>query len=236
MLLLAGTDNVICDATTCHPLVSNLLASDDQSAVLAIQITVFPNCGFSIGITYDHVVLDGKSFVTFVKSWTHICRSLGVGIGGDVHDDSQSRSCLPADHKPFYDRTIINDPAKLESIFSNKLLNFGGPNNRIKALGIKDKKVVLRFPVDCRCRLEPPLPRTYFGNCVTTGFAVVETEFLLGKEGFSVAVNAISEAIKGLDNGVLDGAGNWVSGLMGNTSTPALGYVFPVASSRRFGF
>lgn len=106
----------------------------------------------------------------------------------------------------------------------------------VKTEGIEDKKVVLSFPMDCRPRLEPPLPRTYFGNCVATGYAAVETEFLLGKEGLSIAVNSISEAIRKLDNGVLEGAKDWVLGAMGNSSTPTLGLVFPVALSHRFGF
>lgn len=93
----------------------------------------------------------------------------------------------------------------------------------VKAEGIKDKKAVLSFPMDCRPRLEPPLPRTYFGNCVATAYAAVETEFLLGKEGLSIAVNSISEAIRKLDNRVLEGAEDWVLGAMGSFSTPTPG-------------
>lgn len=107
----------------------------------------------------------------------------------------------------------------------------------VRAEGIKDKKVVLHFPVDCRSRLEPPLPSTYFGNYISAAYAVVETDLLFEKEGFSIAVTAISEAIKNLaNNGVLEGAENWVSRMTGISSTPSLGRVFQITSSHRFGY
>ncbi|EXB38118.1 Anthocyanin 5-aromatic acyltransferase [Morus notabilis] len=66
-----------------------------------------------------HAVVDGKSFFIFMKSWAHICRSLGSG------DDQ-----LPLELKPAYDRSYINDPADLGTIFSNRWLNMDGPDNR----------------------------------------------------------------------------------------------------------
>lgn len=298
--LLSDTDNVICDATMCHPLVADLPASRERLAVIAIQLTVFPNCGFTIGITLNHVILDAQSFVMFMKSWARICGSLGVGILDGVRDDLQSRICLPADLLPFYDRGLIMDPANLEAVFLNHLLNSDGPQNRsllpplerrvppnlfegtfqfprekleelrrllkvkiknerqyehpvhlstfsltcayawvclVKAEGIKDSQVVLSFPVDCRSRLEPPLPQTYFGNCIATGYAVAESELLLGKEGLFVAIKAISDAIKSINDRVLDGAENWISGPpVHNITTSRLGRLYTTASSHHLGY
>ncbi|KAK4483422.1 hypothetical protein RD792_010609 [Penstemon davidsonii] len=51
------------------------------------------------------------------------------------------------------------------------------------------------FAVDARARLDPPVPRTYFGNCV----ALVTTESthgeLKGENGFIIAVELIGEVI-----------------------------------------
>ncbi|GFP85728.1 anthocyanin 5-aromatic acyltransferase [Phtheirospermum japonicum] len=65
------------------------------------------------------------------------------------------------------------------------------------------------FPVDCRGRLNPPLPDNYFGNCI----AVVTTEStygkLRGKEGFVAAAEVISAAIQktgGNGRGTIDGS------------------------------
>ncbi|GMN46063.1 hypothetical protein TIFTF001_015255 [Ficus carica] len=64
--------------------------------------------------------------------------------------------------------------------------------------------IALSFAVDCRSRLDPPLPATYFGNCLAGKVVAVEREVLVGKEGYVFAVNAISEAIKSLENGLVD--------------------------------
>ncbi|KAJ7971834.1 Anthocyanin 5-aromatic acyltransferase [Quillaja saponaria] len=71
---------------------------------MAIQITVFHNCGLSIGVTFHHVAADGRSFHHFMKSWASICRS----TEGDYS------STLP-----FHDRGVVNDPNGIEM----KLLN-----------------------------------------------------------------------------------------------------------------
>ncbi|CAL2250038.1 unnamed protein product [Prunus armeniaca] len=267
------------EATEYHPFVPRLEASHEQAAVMALQITVFPNCGFSIGTSMHHAVLDGKSSTLFVKSWAHICK----------HDDDQSNSVLPDELKQFYDR-VIQDPAQLGKIYSNDYRNKDGPNNRslmfwemkpppdsirgifeftradietmrqsfkakmaeqkpvhvstftlacaytwvcvVKAEDIKADKTRLIFSMDCRSRLDPPIPANYFGNCIAGCIPVAETKGLLGEDGLVVAVNAISEAIERLEKGVLDGAENWVSRLFAVRSE---GRLLSIAGSNRFG-
>ncbi|BBH00227.1 hypothetical protein Prudu_010158 [Prunus dulcis] len=246
-------------------------------------ITVFPNCGFSIGTSMHHAILDGKTSTLFVKSWAHICK----------HDD-QSNSVLPDQLKQFYDRRVIQDPAQLGVLYSNSYRNKDGPNNRslmfwerkpppgsirgtfeftradietlrqllkaklaeqkqedirsvhvstftlacaytwvciVKAEEINSEQTRLAFNVDCRSRLDPPISPNYFGNCIAGRTAVAETKALFGEDGLVVAVNAISEAIKSLEKGVLDGAENWVSRLFAVTSERML----TLAGSHRFG-
>ncbi|KAM5552432.1 hypothetical protein ABKV19_026995 [Rosa sericea] len=78
----------------------------------------------------------------------------------------------------------------------------------VKAQEIEAGKVsVQAFSVDCRSRLDPPVPENYFGNCMMGAMGFAEAKELLGEDGLVVAVTAISETIKGLDkNGVLKGA------------------------------
>ncbi|KAK3040314.1 hypothetical protein RJ639_029368 [Escallonia herrerae] len=58
------------------------------------------------------------------------------------------------------------------------------------------------FPVDCRARLEPPLPEAYFGNCLVPCFSTAKVAQILGEDGFTTAVETIGEALKKrLDNG-----------------------------------
>lgn len=44
-----------------------------QQPLMTIQVTVFPNVGISIGITFCHFAADGKAFGHFTKSWASIC-------------------------------------------------------------------------------------------------------------------------------------------------------------------
>ncbi|CAB4274797.1 unnamed protein product [Prunus armeniaca] len=91
------------EAKEYHPLVPRLAISREKAAVMAFQITLFPNSsGFSIGISMHHAALDGKTLFMFLKSWAHLCK----------HEPD---TLLPDQLKPFYDRRVfIHDPAGLE--------------------------------------------------------------------------------------------------------------------------
>lgn len=66
----------------------------------------------------------------------------------------------------------------------------------------------LSMPADCRRRLRPPLPNTYFGNCLVLILAESTHRRLIGKDGFVAAAEAIGEAMKeslGNEKGIMDG-------------------------------
>ncbi|PRQ30872.1 putative isoflavone-7-O-beta-glucoside 6''-O-malonyltransferase [Rosa chinensis] len=111
------------EAKEYYSLVPQLDVSHDRATVLALQITVFPNRGFSIGTAMHHAVLDGNSLTLFFKLWAHICKH---------HEQLATSSSLLADDlKPCYtDRLVIEDPLGLEAIYSKQWLDMGGPNNR----------------------------------------------------------------------------------------------------------
>ncbi|XP_048327466.2 phenolic glucoside malonyltransferase 1-like [Ziziphus jujuba] len=257
------------EATECRPLIPHLEESHERVAVVALQITLFPNSGFCIGITSHHAVLDGKTSTSFVKSWAYICNKNGRSGSADPPPSWPS---LPPDLTPFYDRAAIKDPAELEVIYLKGWLKQGGPNNRSltlmkaqvqpslvratfelsgeqiqklrnfvsadqnrskhqvqristfslvlgytfvclqRAIEAKEKNAILGFSVDSRSRLKPTIPSTYFGNCISGCIVVPETEKVLReKYGVCYVAEAISESIKGLENGVLNGAETWVS-------------------------
>ncbi|KAD7117452.1 hypothetical protein E3N88_04720 [Mikania micrantha] len=63
-----------------------------------------------------------------------------------------------------------------------------------------------------RSRIDPPLPETYFGNCVGPCVAITKRALLAGNEGFLIAVESLGEAIKKTvesKDGVLKEAGLW---------------------------
>ncbi|KAJ4717359.1 putative Anthocyanin 5-aromatic acyltransferase [Melia azedarach] len=84
--------------------------SSDQTHVMplmALQFTVFPNSGVSIGISCNHVAADGRSFYHFMKSWASIHRSESFSL-------------------PYHNRDVIKDPhgRDLFSIFMNDIMKW----------------------------------------------------------------------------------------------------------------
>lgn len=68
------------DATDLHPFIPRLPPTRVSNEVrlaplLAIQITLFPNSGICIAVTFAHIAADGRSFNHFMKSWASIFRS-----------------------------------------------------------------------------------------------------------------------------------------------------------------
>ncbi|MED6189496.1 hypothetical protein PIB30_096481 [Stylosanthes scabra] len=257
---LSGSD--FSEASKLHHLVPELIISDDQATVMALQVTFFPNHGFSIGVTSHHAVLDGKTSTSFIKSWAYLCNKLG--------DSSSSSPCdLPPELSPFFDREIVKDPKGLEAKYLSDWLKEGGSNNRslkvwnlqvpqdsvrglfqlsrsnieklknfvaskgssnlhlssfvvslayawvckVKAEQTKSKKVGMAINVDCRDRLDPPLPPTYFGNCIGGKFAFAETRKFLDEDdgGVVAAVESLSSVLEALKDGVLNEAEIWSS-------------------------
>ncbi|KAF5180459.1 malonyl-coenzyme:anthocyanin 5-O-glucoside-6'''-O-malonyltransferase-like [Thalictrum thalictroides] len=54
-------------------------------------------------------------------------------------------------------------------------------------------------PADARARLKPPLPITYFGNCLDSAVATCKRSELIGEDGIVFAAELISKAIKKMD-------------------------------------
>ncbi|KAG2316393.1 hypothetical protein Bca52824_019515 [Brassica carinata] len=85
-------------------LVPELSVTSDSSSLYSLQITLFPNQGFCIGLAEHHVLKDGVGSIMFIKAWAHICKSLGHGT-----------MTLPSDFIPILDRTLIDVRPSLES-------------------------------------------------------------------------------------------------------------------------
>ncbi|KAK7266572.1 hypothetical protein RIF29_19221 [Crotalaria pallida] len=76
----------------------------------------------------------------------------------------------------------------------------------------KANNVGFIFAVDCRSRLDPPIPPPYFGNCIWGQIATVKSINLLGNEGFINALEGIMEALNIIvEDDVLSGAETWTS-------------------------
>ncbi|CAL0314716.1 unnamed protein product [Lupinus luteus] len=106
------------DVTELHPFVPALpsprILEDGTQVIssMAIQVTVFPNSGFTICITFRHVIADGKSFHHFMKFWASVCRS--------KEDLASVEGSLAV---PLHNRDIIEDPKGLKLSFLEEIWN-----------------------------------------------------------------------------------------------------------------
>ncbi|KAJ7974304.1 Phenolic glucoside malonyltransferase [Quillaja saponaria] len=105
--LLSG--NQAHEAIASHHLVPHLDISDSLASTIALQVTLFPNTGFCIGISAHHAVMDGISSSMFLKAWAYICRTIG--------EEEFCSSSLPAELKPFFDRSVIKDQKELDMFY-----------------------------------------------------------------------------------------------------------------------
>ncbi|XP_074347235.1 phenolic glucoside malonyltransferase 1-like [Apium graveolens] len=65
---------------------------------------------------------------------------------------------------------------------------------------------------DCRARLDPPLPASYFGNCILAAVTVEKKNILAGEEGLFAAAELIGKSLYAkLNNkeGILKGSGDF---------------------------
>ncbi|KAI7737990.1 LOW QUALITY PROTEIN: hypothetical protein M8C21_022836, partial [Ambrosia artemisiifolia] len=177
--------------------------------VFAVQVTLFPNHGISIGMTNQHSLGDANAMFCFLKAWTSIAQSGGV-----------DELFLTNGTLPIFDRLVetYNEEYKLPRL--------SGPTDKVRATFILSritisglKKLVSTqlptlayissftvacayiwnclaifvFAVDCRSRTDPPIPEAYFGNCLMPCLNVARAFVLTGKEGFLAAAELIGE-------------------------------------------
>ncbi|KAJ6926699.1 hypothetical protein NC651_010953 [Populus alba x Populus x berolinensis] len=210
------------------PYIPELPTSDTKASVIALQITVFPNKGFSISIVCHHGILDGKSATTFIKAWAYICK----------HLEYDQQPSLPSELTPFLDRGVIKDAYGLEMIFLSQWLaltrsdiksdsrslklvsNMAVSPDVVRATfqltredieiltrgGDSNRKVYFIFSADCRGRLDPPIPQNYIGNCISSQHIVIKAGVSMEECGVAMIAERISGMIKGLEKGLFEGA------------------------------
>ncbi|KAK9139570.1 hypothetical protein Scep_009251 [Stephania cephalantha] len=64
-----------------------------------------------------------------------------------------------------------------------------------------EESTSIAFPADCRPRMDPPIPTTYFGNCIVGVEASAKRRDLVGENGIVVAVNTVMKAVRGIGGG-----------------------------------
>ncbi|KAG8489767.1 hypothetical protein CXB51_017985 [Gossypium anomalum] len=250
------------DAAELHPLKPDLITSDVSASPIALQVTLFPNKGFCIGITVHHAVLDGQTTtmsvvkgpdgldMLYLNQWLAssgsdsdtIKKSLKIttSAGGGAASDlvRATLEITREDFKKLRERVLpkLSDSGK-EVHLSTFVLSFAYVTTcMVKARGGDgDRKVAFAFTADCRPRLNPPVSQNYFGNCNRPKFEVAKARDFLDENGLVFAVQKASGMVKALmEKGVLEGMDKFLSFASDVLSDPKL-QIISVAGSPRFG-
>ncbi|KAG4384552.1 hypothetical protein AAZX31_13G285100 [Glycine max] len=88
------------------------------------------------------------------------------------------------------------------------------------------------FGANCRDRLEHPVPKTYFGNCLTLCSAMLKRKDLKGEGGFLNAVKLIEKEVTDLKSDLFKDAENWRESF---TKMFVLETILMVTGSPKFG-
>ncbi|KAE8733858.1 putative r2r3-myb transcription factor [Hibiscus syriacus] len=179
------------DVKDLHPFVPELphasaVSNTRVSPLLALQVTVFPNVGISIGATFCHVLADGRSFNHFMKSWASFFRS-AAGNSATV--------------MPLLGRSVIQekDPCGLESVLLNGWLSCASNQEDDKEQVQRDvfaDKVRATFVIDragiqklkrrvldrCieKCEAELPRASTFVVACAQVWTCLIKAQQLSG--------------------------------------------------------
>ncbi|KAF7822408.1 phenolic glucoside malonyltransferase 1-like [Senna tora] len=103
------------EASIARPLIPHLDSSVSSASVFSLQITLFPNRGFCIGISRHHAVFDGKSGDMFMKTWAYLCQT---------QLETKSSSSSIQKPEPSFGREAIADlnTANLDTVYANMWL------------------------------------------------------------------------------------------------------------------
>lgn len=239
-----------------HCLVPELDAQGEKTSVFAVQVTVFPNEGISIGTTVHHAVADGSTYTNFMKTWSSVHPKFPSFDRSLIHDSKYLESIYMKDLEMFsndaWDMLYSTHDQSLmirTFVFSKDLLSKLGSRTAMQcspyalACGyiwscLAKTRVMGRKKVDyfgfvtgCRPRHDPPLPEGYFGNCLGICCVEARSEDLTGTDGEVAAAEAIWKVIKGLEKGVFGNVENWMKNVCDYKDKNAL----TVAGSPKLG-
>ncbi|KAG7633036.1 Transferase [Arabidopsis suecica] len=100
--------------------------------------------------------------------------------------------------------------------------------------GSVDRPIRFIYAADFRNRLDPPVPLTYFGNCVLPiDFNGYEATTFLGEDGFVNGVEILSDSVKGLGSRSLESV--WEVYEEGTKNMKVGTKVLTVTGSNQFG-
>nr|BAA93453.1 acyltransferase homolog [Petunia x hybrida] len=208
--------------------------------LLAVQLTKLKD-GLTMGLAFNHAVLDGTSTWHFMTSWSELCcgstsisvppflertkaRNTRVKLNlsqpsdAPEHAKSATNGDVPANvDPPLRERVFKFSELAIDKIKSTVNANSGETPfstfqslsahvwlavTRARQLKPEDYTVYTVF-ADCRKRVDPPMPESYFGNLIQAIFTVTAAGLLLASP-IEFAGGMIQQAIVKHDAKAID--------------------------------
>ncbi|KAG6413975.1 hypothetical protein SASPL_126691 [Salvia splendens] len=182
-----------------------------QRPLLAVQLTKLKD-GLAMGLAFNHAILDGTSTWHFMSSWAAICngatsvpvppfldrtkaRNTRVKLDLSQPSDAPEHANSASSAAPVLRGKVFKFPASAIDQIKSRVNNNKKPFStfqslsahvwqavtRARELGPTDYTVFTVF-ADCRKRVEPPMPESYFGNLIQAIFTVTGAGLILSNE------------------------------------------------------
>ncbi|KAF7844640.1 coumaroyl-CoA:anthocyanidin 3-O-glucoside-6''-O-coumaroyltransferase 1-like [Senna tora] len=146
--------------------------------LMAIQLTLVPNSGFCICVTYAHVAADGAALHHFMKFWGSVCKA-----GGDLNSLGPS---LPL---PCHNRELVHDPKGIKLVYLEFLKDLvWEPRESLHVDKVRATFVLSRDQIEklkkWRGQLVGENGFMEAVNCIESGVRDVKSDVLGGAETF----------------------------------------------------
>ncbi|KQK08388.1 omega-hydroxypalmitate O-feruloyl transferase [Brachypodium distachyon] len=201
---------------------------EDAATLLTVQVTRFRCGGFALGVAMNHCLADGVAAAEFLRSWAETARGAPLSVppfldrtvlrarpnaglyAGQEFAEMEDVSGLAAlySSEPRVRRAFAIDAATLARLKQQAgqgcstfaaLTAFVWRATAHAMRMAPEQRTKLLFAVDCRRRLDPPLPRGFFGNAVVFACCVSAAGDLLA-EPLSAAARSVRDAIERTDD------------------------------------
>ncbi|CAM0881438.1 unnamed protein product [Alopecurus aequalis] len=238
-----------------------LVYSEENTPLLTVQLTRFRCGGFVLGLAMNHCLADGVAAAEFLRSWAETAR--GVPLSDPPFLDrtvlrARTSPTVAFPHEEFAETEDVSGLADLReeprvhrafTIDTARLARLkrqtAGRSTFValtafvwrataRAMRMRpEQRSRLMFAVDVRRRVDPPLPRGFFGNAVVFACCVSAAGDLLAGP-LSEAAQSVQDAIERTDNAFVRSAIDHIE--VARARAPSMTATMLITTWNRLGF